>query len=124
MIWSEPRCGPFRNEFGANDRYVAGSVDPQPHLASLEPDHRDADVVAYEELFHELPGQHQHVCLPIHYAQVRFQPTFHLTGHHVMRVRGTGAYEEPSLHLSGLSAPGEKWAVLDNSAGPRGEKRG
>jgi len=84
-VRSEPRRLPFRDQLGADDCDVARSVDPQPHLSSLEPDDRDADVVTYEQLFHELPGQHQHVGLPKQYAQVRFQPTFHFVGRDVSR---------------------------------------
>jgi hypothetical protein len=80
VIRSEPRRRPFRDELGANDRHVARGVDPQPHLPALEPDYRDADVVTYEKLFHQLPGQHQHVSLPVKYAWVRFQPTSHFIG--------------------------------------------
>ena len=95
-IGPEPGRLPFRDQLCANDLHVAGSVDSQPHLPSLEPDDRDADVVTDEQLFHELAGQHQHVCLPLQFAQVRFQPTFRFIGCRVFERREARAHDEPS----------------------------
>jgi hypothetical protein len=59
-----------------NDGDVARGIDPQPDLPSLESNDRDADVIAYEKLLHELSGQHEHKWLPFqnpdasHSAQV------------------------------------------------------
>jgi hypothetical protein len=67
---------PWADEFPSHDRHIARSVDSQPDLPSLEPDDRDADIVADIEFFHELAGQDEHFCLPIQCAQAYFQPTF------------------------------------------------
>jgi hypothetical protein len=53
-------------------------------LPSLEPDDRDANVVTDKKLFHQLAGQHQHICRPLKFAQVRFQPTFRFIGRRVL----------------------------------------
>jgi hypothetical protein len=57
------------DELGANDRNFPWRVDPEPHLPSLHPHDRHANVVADVELFHELTGQHEHVMRPIGNSQ-------------------------------------------------------
>jgi hypothetical protein len=52
------------DELGTDDRDLAGGINAQPDLASFQPDDRHADVVADKELFHQLPGQHQHGTVP------------------------------------------------------------
>jgi hypothetical protein len=84
MIGSKAGRRPFGDQLCAYDLYVAGSVDSQPDLPSLEPDDRDTDVVTDKQLFHQLAGQHQHFCRPLKFAQVRIQPTFRSGGRCVL----------------------------------------
>jgi hypothetical protein len=58
------RGRPFGNEFGTNDRDLAGGVDAQPDLAPFQPDHGYTDVIADKKFFHQLPRQHQHGTIP------------------------------------------------------------
>ncbi len=63
-------CGPrsngdsFGNQLGANDRDLSGRVDSESNLTSFQSDDSYTDVVANEELFHQLPRQHQHGTVP------------------------------------------------------------
>jgi hypothetical protein len=52
------------DEFGTDDRDLAGGINAQPDLASFQPDDSHADVVADKEFFHQLPRQHQHGTVP------------------------------------------------------------
>jgi hypothetical protein len=52
--------GALGDELGPDHRHVAGRVDPEADLPPLQADDGHADVVADEELFHQLAGQHQH----------------------------------------------------------------
>jgi hypothetical protein len=54
----------FGDEFGTDDRDLAGGIDAQPDLASFQPDDCHTDVVADKEFFHQLPRQHQHGTVP------------------------------------------------------------
>jgi hypothetical protein len=49
------------DELRPDDGHLARRLDPQAHLAGLQPDHSDADVVADVEPLHQLPGQYQHL---------------------------------------------------------------
>jgi hypothetical protein len=62
-----PRSGPLPilHEFRAHHGHLARGVDAQPDLPPLEPDDRDTDIVADEELFHQFPRQNQHATLPL-----------------------------------------------------------
>jgi hypothetical protein len=91
MVRLKPRRRPVGNQLRANDCHVARSVNSQTHLPPLEPNDRDADVVAYEKFFHELAGQHQHVELPIQNVQVHFKPRYHFVNQYVSLVPGRGA---------------------------------
>jgi hypothetical protein len=51
----------FGDQLGADHRDLAGRLDAQPYLAGLDPDDRDADVIAYEQLLHQFAGQDEHV---------------------------------------------------------------
>ncbi len=52
------RTKSFGDQFGPDDGNLARGIDTQPHLPSLESNDSDADVIADEELLHELSGQH------------------------------------------------------------------
>lgn len=53
----------FRHEFGSHDANIARGLNAEPDLSSLQPDHGDANVVADEQFFHQLPGQHEHISM-------------------------------------------------------------
>jgi hypothetical protein len=69
-VFGAGRCRLAGYQLAAHDRHAARSVDAQPDLAPLDTNHRDANVVTDEKLFHELTSQHQHVCLPLGCVQV------------------------------------------------------
>jgi hypothetical protein len=54
----------IRHQLGTDDGHVARGVDPQAHLAPLQPHHGDTDVITDEEPFHELSSQHEHISRP------------------------------------------------------------
>jgi hypothetical protein len=58
------RSDPLGNQLGPDDRDLSGRVNPQSNLTSFQPDDSYTDVVANEELFHQLPRQHQHGTVP------------------------------------------------------------
>src|SRR4051812_10526839 len=60
-----PRPQPLGNELGADHGHLARGLDPQPDLAPFETDDSHANVVSYEEFFHQLSSQHQHGTLPL-----------------------------------------------------------
>ncbi len=47
---------PAGDELATHDGHIAWGVDAQPDLPPLEPDDRDANIVADIESFHELAG--------------------------------------------------------------------
>jgi hypothetical protein len=51
----------FGDQFRADDADVAGRLDAQANLAGLDPDHRDADVIADEQPLQQFAGQYEHV---------------------------------------------------------------
>ena len=53
------------HKLGTDHRDLAWGVDPEPDLATLEPDDRHTDIVADKEFFHQLPRQHQHGTVPL-----------------------------------------------------------
>src|SRR4051812_47633899 len=57
---SRRRARALGHELGPDHGDLAGCVDSEPDLPSLEADDRHADVVADEELFHQFPRQHEH----------------------------------------------------------------
>jgi hypothetical protein len=55
-------CGlPLGDQLGPDHGDFAWRLDAQPYLAGLDPDDRDADVIAYEQLLHQFAGQDEHV---------------------------------------------------------------
>jgi len=54
------RARTLGDELGADDRDVARGLDPEPHLTPFEPHDGDTNVVADEQLLHQLSGEHQH----------------------------------------------------------------
>jgi hypothetical protein len=58
------RVLPPRNQFGSDDGHLAWGIDAKPDLPPFKADNSHADVVAYVELFHQLPRQYQHGTLP------------------------------------------------------------
>jgi hypothetical protein len=51
----------FGDQLGPDHGDLPRRLDAQPYLASLDPDDRDADVIPYEQLLHQLAGQDEHV---------------------------------------------------------------
>ena len=47
------------------DRNVVGSLDADANLVAVNLDHRDDDIVAYDDLLTQLPAQNQHWTLPV-----------------------------------------------------------
>jgi hypothetical protein len=58
------RGHPIGDQLGPHDRDFTGGIDSEPDLTSFQPDDSYTDVVANEELFHQLPRQHQHGTVP------------------------------------------------------------
>ncbi len=52
------------NKLGPDHGHFPRGLDAQPDLSALQADHGHANVVSNEELFHQLPSQHQHDILP------------------------------------------------------------
>jgi hypothetical protein len=52
---------PLGDQLGPDHRDFPRRLDAQPYLAGLDPDDRDADVIPYEQLLHQLAGQDEHV---------------------------------------------------------------
>ena len=52
------------NKLSPDHGHLPRGLDTQPDLPTLQADNGHTDVVSDEELFHQLPSQHQHDILP------------------------------------------------------------